>query len=85
MLSRLRVGQPVRLLRAISGGYNVEVLNDDYVKSFKGADANYIPEKIIQVSRDFIVVDKGRKFKQAISAYAIHVINELPEAVPGAT
>jgi hypothetical protein len=68
----------VKLERAISGGYNVNVLNDDYVKSFERADAKYVPPKIIQVGRDFIAVDEGRGFKQTISAHAIHVITELP-------
>lgn len=84
-LSRLKVGQPVRLERALSGGYNVNILNDTYIKSFQHADATHVPAKIIEVGRDFIVVDAGRGFKQTMTAHAIHVITELPDAKEAAT
>lgn len=80
MLSRLNVGQRVKLERAISGGYNVNILNDRYVKSYEGADPKFIPPTIINVGRDFIVVDVGRGRRQAISIRAIDVITHLPDA-----
>jgi hypothetical protein len=78
MLSHLKVGQRVKLERALSGGYNVNILNDRYVKSYERADPKYVPPKIIDLGPDFIVVDAGRGFKKMISARAIDVITELP-------
>jgi hypothetical protein len=80
MLSQLRAGQRVKLERALSGGYNVNILNDRYVKSYERADPKYVPPKIIDVGPDFIVVDIGRGFKQTISARAIDVITKRSDA-----
>jgi hypothetical protein len=80
MLSRLKVGQRVKLERAVSDGYNVNVLGDSHVKSFERADATYVPSTIIEIGRDFVVIDAGRGVTQTISAAAIHVITELPDA-----
>ena len=80
MLSHLKVGQRVKLERAISGGYNVNILNDRYVKSYERSDRQYVPAKIVDVGPDFIVVDAGRGFTQTISARAIDVITQLPDA-----
>ena len=77
ILSRLKVGQPVRLERAISGGYNINVFNDRWVKSFEKADPKFVPPRILEVASDFIVVDTGHGHEQAIAAHAIHVITTV--------
>ena len=83
MLSRLKVGQRVKLERAISGGYNVNIMNERLVKAFDGADPKYTMPTIINVGRDFIVVDVGsgysRRDRQAISIRAIDVITHLDD------
>ena len=79
MLSRLKVGQHLKLGRALSGGYNVNMLNDSYVKGIESANPNYTSPRIINVGRDFIVVDSGDGLRQTISINAIDVITHLPE------
>ena len=86
MLTLLKRGQSVQLEKALSGGYNINVLTEKYVESFKGADENYVPTTVTKVGREYIVVRQSLKtkaftrgFEQAISAHAIHAITLLQD------
>jgi len=76
MLSHLKVGQVVKLERATSGGYNVNILNAQYIKSYERA--NHVPPKIADVGPDYIVVKLDRGIQQMIAVHAIDVITLFP-------
>jgi hypothetical protein len=81
MLSRLKVGQPVRLVRFPNGGgYNVEIPNDKYIKSFERTGRQrYVASKITEVGSDFIVVTSPDGTERTVAARLIEVITKLPE------
>jgi hypothetical protein len=76
LLSRLKVGQCVELAKATSGGYQIYVPDDATVDALTRPESKYVLSKILEVGRDFIVVDTGRGLRYTISAHAIHVITE---------
>lgn len=84
MLSRLAVGQPVRLQTGKTGGFNVDLLNDQNLKSLErnfqksNPTRKYVPSKIIEVGADYIVVSTPTGAEQTIAAHAIDVITKLP-------
>jgi hypothetical protein len=82
LLSHLKAGQSVKLEQATSGGYNVNILNERYLKSYAQADNKYIPPKIIVVGPDSITVELSGGMKRIIAAHAIDVITELPAEEP---
>jgi len=81
MLSRLKVGQPVRLVRFPNGGgYNVEIPNDRYIKNYERASKKkYVASKITEVGSDFIVVTSPEGTETTLAARVIDVITKLPE------
>jgi len=82
MLSRLKVGQQVRLVRFPNGGgYNVEIPNDKYIKDFdrRNNRQKYVTSKITEIGSDFIVVTSPDGTEKTVAAHAIEVITKLPE------
>jgi len=81
MLSRLKVGQQVRVVRISSGGYNIEIPNDKYIKDFerRNARVKFVTSKITEIGSDFIVVNSADGTEKTIAAHAIEVITKLPE------
>ena len=81
MLSRLKVGQQVRLVRFPNGGgYNVELPNDKYIKNFeRSKKQKYVASKITEIGSDFIVVTSPDGTETTVSAHLIEVITKLPE------
>jgi len=81
MLSRLKVGQQVRLvLFPNGGGYNVELPNDKYIKNFERSKRQkYIASKITEISSDFVVVTSPDGTETTLAAHLIEVITKLPE------
>jgi len=82
MLSRLKVGQQVRLVRFPNGGgYNVEIPNDKYIKDFERRNGRqkYVTSKITEIGSDYIVVISADGTERTVAAHAIEVITKLPE------
>jgi hypothetical protein len=81
MLSRLKVGQQVRLVRFPNGGgYNVELPNDKYIKNFeRGKRQKYVVSKITEIGSDFIAVTSPDGTETTVAARLIEVITKLPE------
>jgi hypothetical protein len=81
MLSRLKVGQQVRLVRFPNGGgYNVELPNDRYIKNFERSKRQkYVASKITEIGSDFIAVTSPDGTETTIAAHLIEVITKLPE------
>ncbi|QDS91689.1 hypothetical protein FF011L_04220 [Roseimaritima multifibrata] len=78
LLSRLAVGQHVRLETAPSGGYELFIFNERYLKRLQESGADFFPQKIIEVGPDFVVIDAERGIQRAIAAHAIDVVSLLP-------
>jgi len=81
MLSRLKVGQQVRLVRFPNdGGYNVEIPNDKYIKNFERSKRQkYIVSKITEIGSDFVVATSPDGTETTVAAHLIEVITKLPE------
>jgi len=81
MLSRLKVGQPARLVRFLNGGgYNLEIPNDRYIKNFERTKRQkYVAAKISEIGADFIVVTSPDGTETTVAAHLIEVITKLPE------
>jgi hypothetical protein len=81
MLSRLKVGQQVRLVRfPNAGGYNIELPNDKYIKNYeRNKRQKYVVSKITEVASDFIVVTSPDGTETTVAAHLIEVITKLPE------
>ena len=80
MFSRLKVGQRVRLEKAVSGGFVFFLLNDEQVKSFQKSNEKFVAPKIVEIGQDFVVVDQDDSYELTISFDAIHVIANLRNA-----
>jgi hypothetical protein len=84
MLSRLNVGRAVRLQTGKTGGFNVDLLNEQALKSLErnfqksNPTRKYVPSKITEVGTDYIVVLTPAGAEQTIAAHAIDVITKLP-------
>jgi hypothetical protein len=81
MLSRLKVGQQVRLVRFPNGGgYNVELPNDKYIKNFERTKKQkYVASKISEIGSDFLAVTSPDGTETTVAARLIEVITKLPE------
>lgn len=81
LISRLKVGQQVRVLNGPVGGFNVEIPNAQYIKSFerKGNNRKYVTSKITEIGADYIVVTSADGTEKTIAIHAIDVITKLPE------
>ena len=81
MISRLKVGQQVRVLQQNGGGFNIEIPNEQYIKNFERKNNNrkYVTSKITEIGSDFIVVSSANAGDRTIADHAIDVITKLPE------
>lgn len=76
MLSRLQVGQRVKLSRAISGGYNVDVLTERQIRTYERTTSLPDALTIVAIRPDYIVVT-DHSVEQAIAAHAIDIISSV--------
>lgn len=81
MISHLKVGQQVRALGNSGGGYNIEIPNAMYIKSFesKRGAPKYVTSKITEIGSDFITLSSANGSERTIAFHAIDVITKLPE------
>ena len=81
MLSRLKVGQQVRLVTTNPIGFNIEIPNAHYIENFERSNQNrkYVTSKITEIGSDFIVVSSANSGEKTIALHAIAVITTLPE------